>query len=324
MLSQSDVADVYLARHISMQVPVAVKCLHGCFAGDMAEDFQRQYSSLARLRHPHILSILDYGIIGETAFVVTAYVSKGTLRQYHPKNTRVAPFEVLDYVRQISEALAYMHDLGLVHRDVKPHNILVNEQEQLLLTDFGATVEAYSHHSDHSYSREFEGTILYAAPEQLQGKPCRRSDQYALAIMAYEWLCGSWPFIGTFHEVAHQHLFVSPPPLAEKGYASPANIEQVIFKALEKDPARRFRTIKQFADELEWAFKVAQAKGLLEPAPSTQSAISQPQEVIHSDREQLHTVSKPSVQPRRQFKSLFPIGSAQPDHLHTTPSPPLK
>jgi serine/threonine-protein kinase len=288
-----------------MQVPVAIKCLHEHFVGDAAEDFQRQYASLARLCHPHILSILDYGIIEETAFSVTAYVSKGTLRQYHPKNTRVAPFKVLDYIQQISEALACVHDLGLVHRDVKPQNILVDEQEQLLLTDFGAAVESYSYHPDPSYLHEFEGTILYAAPEQLQGKPCRRSDQYALAIMAYEWLCGSWPFIGTFHEVAHQHLFVSPPPLAEKGYACPPNIEQVIFKALEKDPARRFRTIKQFADELEWAFKVAQAKGLLEPAPSTRSVTSQPQGVIHSDIEQPHAVSKPLVQPHRQFKSLF-------------------
>ena len=265
MLSQSNLADVYLGRHARLQTPVAIKCLHGRFVGDVAEDFQSQYATLARLEHPHILTILDYGIVDETAFVVTAYASKGNLRQHHPKNTRVAPSKVLNYVQQMSEALAYVHNQGLVHRDMKPQNILVDEQEHLLLADFGTAVESYSLHPGHFSLREFEGTILYAAPEQLQGKPCRHSDQYALAIMAYEWLCGTWPFIGTFHEIAHQHLFVPPPPLAEKGCSCPPNIERVIFKALEKDPEQRFRTIRQFADELEWALKVAQAKGLLEP-----------------------------------------------------------
>jgi serine/threonine protein kinase len=209
---------------------------------------------------------------------------------------------VLNYVQQMSEALAYVHDQGLVHRDMKPQNILVDEQEHLLLADLDTTIESYSLHPGHSYLREFEGTILYAAPEQLQGKPCRRSDQYTLAIMAYEWLCGTWPFIGNFHEVAHQHLFVKPPSLAEKGYACPPNIERVICKALEKDPAQRFGNIRQFADELEWAFKVAQAKGLLEPAPSTQLLTSQPRDVSNPDTPHPDIVSKPPAQPRRQFK----------------------
>src|SRR5262249_28651430 len=137
-----------------------------------------------------------------------------------------------------------------------------------------------------------------------QGKPCRKSDQYALAIMAYEWLCGTWPFTGTFHEVAHQHLFVKPPPLAEKGYNCPPNIERVIFKALEKDPAQRFGTITQFADELEWAFKVAQAKGLIEPTPSTQLLTPQSRAIINPDTPVPDIVSKPPTQPRRQFKGF--------------------
>jgi serine/threonine-protein kinase len=308
MLWQGDFASVYLAKHPQLQTPVALKCLHGCFVGDVAEDFQRQYSTLASLNHPHILPILDYGIVDEIAFVVTAYVSRGTLRQHHPKNTRVAPFKVLNYVQQMSAALTCVHDQGLVHRDMKPQNILVDEHEHLLLADFGTAVESYSLHPGHSCLHEFEGTILYAAPEQLQGKPCRRSDQYALAIMAYEWLCGTWPFIGTFHEVAHQHLFIPPPPLAEKGYTCPPNIERVIFKALEKDPTQRFRTIHQFADELEWAFKVAQAKGLLEPEPTPQPLTGQPQKVTHPD-----IASKPSAQPRRQFKLLFPNNTKPPE-----------
>jgi serine/threonine protein kinase len=302
MLWQSDLADVYLGRHIELQTPVAIKRFHGRFVAEVAEDFQRQYSALARLQHPHILSILDYGIADETAFVITAYVPNGSLRLHHPKNTSVAPLKVLNYVQQMSEALAYVHDQGLVHRDMKPQNILVDEQEHLLLADFGTVVESYSLHPGRSYLREFEGTVPYAAPEQLQGKPRRKSDQYALAIMAYEWLCGTWPFTGTFHEVVHQHLFVKPPPLAEKGYTCPPNIERVIFKALEKDPAQRFGTIRQFADELEWAFKVAQAKGLIEPALSTQPLTPQSRATINPDTPLPDIVSEPPPQPRRQFK----------------------
>jgi serine/threonine protein kinase len=306
MLSHNAFADVYLGSHARRQILVAIKRFHGRCAGEAAEDFHRQYSTIARLQHPHILTILDYGIIDETAFIVTVYVPQGTLRQHHPKNTRVAPFTVLNYVQQLSEALTYVHNQGLVHRDMKPQNILVNEQGQLLLADFGTVVKSHSLHPGHLYLGEFEGTVLYAAPEQLQGKPCRKSDQYALAIMAYEWLCGTWPFTGGFYEVMHQHLFVKPPPLAEKGCTCPPNVERVIFKALEKDPTRRFGTVNQFADELAWALKVAQAKGLLEPAPATQPPTSQLQEVTLPDAEPPPAVSKPPVQPRRQFKVLFP------------------
>ena len=306
MLWQSEFADVYLGKHMLQQTPVAIKCLHGRCIGEVAENFQRQYTILAQLHHPHILAILDYGIVDEIAFTVTPYASRGTLRQYHPKGSRVALLKVLDYVQQMSEALAYVHEQGLVHRDMKPQNILIDEHEQLLLTDFGTAVESYSLHPGRSYLREFEGTILYAAPEQLQGKPRRRSDQYALAIMAYEWLCGSWPFIGTFHEVAHQHLFVTPPPLAEKGYACPPNIERVIFKALQKDPAQRFGSIKQFADEFAWALKVAQAKGLLEQPRTTQLLTSQAQTPIYPDTEQSQALSNSPSQSQRQFKLPFP------------------
>jgi serine/threonine protein kinase len=306
MLWQSEFADVYLGKHRLQQTLVAIKCLHGRFIGEVAEDFQQQYAILARLRHPHILAILDYGIVDEVAFLVTPYASRGTLRQYQPKGSRVALLKVLDYIQQMSEALTYVHEQGLVHRDMKPQNILVNEQEQLLLTDFGTAVESYSLHPGHSYLREFEGTILYAAPEQLQGKPRRSSDQYALAVMAYEWLCGSWPFIGTFHEVAHQHLFVTPPPLAEKGYACPPNIERVIFKALQKDPAKRFGTIKQFADEFAWALKVAQARGLLEQPLTTPPLASQRQPLLYPDTEQSHVLSNSPARSPRQFKLPFP------------------
>ena len=90
--------------------------------------------------------------------------------------------------------------------------------------------------------------------------PRRGSDQYALGVMVYEWICGDWPFKGTFHEVVHQHLFVEPPPLQDICATCPPNIAQVVMRALEKDPVKRFPSVKQFADDFAWAYKVARAR----------------------------------------------------------------
>jgi serine/threonine protein kinase len=315
MLRQTQLTDVYLGRHVRQQTLVAIKCLHGRYVGNAANDFLRQYAVLARLQHPHILKIIDFGIANEIAFVVTPYAPRGSLRQHLPKGTCIDIHEAANYIQQLSSALAYVHRQGLVHRDLKPQNILIGEQNQLLLADFGTAIESYSLHRGQSYLREFEGTIIYAAPEQLQGKPRRSSDQYALAIMTYEWLTGHWPFSGTFYEIAHQHLFIDPPAMTIENYSCPPNIEQVIFKALAKAPAQRFKTIEQFADEFSWACKVAQARGLLpSKASATQLSLSLPitpiPEVlpyIQWNTEPRHSaVNNRPHTTSHQFKSPFP------------------
>jgi serine/threonine-protein kinase len=248
--------------------------------GEEAQDFLTKTAELCRLRHPHIVPILDFGIENRVAFVVMAYIAYGTLRQRYPKGTRV-PFELMsDYLAQIASGLSYLHEQGLVHRDIKPHNILLGADGKCLLSDFGTAIGSYSLHPGQVALPDFEGTVLYAAPEQLQGMPCRSSDQYALGIMVYEWICGDWPFKGTFHEVVHHHLFIEPPPLQEKGVICPPNIAQVVMRALEKNPSKRFASVKQFADEFAWAYKVAQAKRQLPyPAPSLQKPVAQQQEI---------------------------------------------
>jgi Serine/threonine protein kinase len=218
---------------------------------------------VAKLQHPHIMPILDYGIDDDVAFIVMKYMPLGDLRRRHPKGTQVDLAIIIEYVKQISEALQYIHEKGLVHRDVKPRNLLIGEHKELLLSDFGATTSSHSLNPVYTAHRIFEGTVPYAAPEQLQGKSRRNSDQYAVGIMVYEWLTGDWPFNGSFYEITHQHLFVAPPPLQERGVSCPANIEQVILRALEKEPTHRFPSIKRFTEELEWAYKVARAKGQL-------------------------------------------------------------
>ena len=256
-IGEGNFSEVYLGEHIYSHTPAAIKLLRDPLIGEEAEDFLIRTAELSRLRHPHIVPILDFGIKDKIAFLVMAYIPYGTLRQHYPRGTQV-PFELIsNYIAQIAAGLHYFHEQGLVHRDIKPHNIMLGADGKVLLSDLGTAIGSYSLRPEQVSLQDFEGTVLYAAPEQLQGMPHRSSDQYALGVMVYEWICGDWPFKGTFHEVVHQHLFIEPPPLQE---ACPTNIAQVVMRALEKDPVKRFSSVKQFADEFAWAYKIAQAK----------------------------------------------------------------
>ena len=269
LLGQGDATEVYVAEHVQQQTRVAVKLMYGEWGEEKAERFLTQSSPLTDLHHPHIVPIMDFGIEQNVAYLVMEYMPHGNLRQRHLRGTRVPLEQVLRYVHQVASALTYIHERGLVHRDVKPHNMLLDRAGEVKLSDFGIATVSHSISPLRSSSRSFEGTVPYAAPEQLQGQPRRASDQYALAITIYEWLTGDWPFNGTFHEITHQHLFVQPASLQEKGVNCPPNVEQVILRALEKEPEKRFPSIKYFADELEWAYKVAQAKELRTPSSAS-------------------------------------------------------
>src|SRR5262249_30210025 len=143
------------------------------------------------------------------------YALSGTLRDLHPKGSRVPLPTVVAYATQIASALQYAHDQSIVHRDIKPENMLVQADGTLLLSDFGIAATAHSSHSVHT-SESIIGTVSYMAPEQLKGQPHTESDQYALAIVVYEWLAGRCPFQGTWMEMATQHAFEPPPSLVRQ------------------------------------------------------------------------------------------------------------
>lgn len=254
LLGRGGFADVYLAEHIYLGTHVAIKVLSMRLTSDNVELFIKEARTAANLVHPHILRVLDFGIEQSIPYLVMDYARNGTLRQRHPKGS-ILPLEtIVSYTKQIAPALQYIHERKLIHRDIKPENLLIGRGGAILISDFGIATVA---HSTRSLRTEgAAGTIYYMAPEQIQGHPRPASDQYALGVLVYEWLCGTPPFTGTAMEIGMQHLLTSPPPLNEKSPAISHNVEQVILTALAKDPHQRFEDVQAFADALAQAYKV--------------------------------------------------------------------
>ena len=250
-IGEGSFADVYLGEHVKDRHQAAIKLLDIKLTDiDDLKSFINEARTTLYLTHPNIVRLLDFGI-GENdiPFLVMFYAPNGTLRSRHPRNTRLPLAIIVDYVKQIAAALQFAHDQALVHRDVKPENILLGAADELLLSDFG--IASVAHNTKSLNIQDSAGTIPYMAPEQLQGKPCTASDQYAVGIMVYEWLCGEVPFQGTFHEIGSQHMVAPPASLVKKVPGLSTATERIVMTALAKDPKDRFPTISAFADALE-------------------------------------------------------------------------
>jgi serine/threonine protein kinase len=251
LLGKGGFAHVYLGRHKYLHSHAALKILQITLAEKETRRFQQEAQTLVHLIHPHIVRILDFFVAEGAPVLIMDYASGGTLRQCHPRGTQLPLPTIVDYVQQISAALQYAHQHGIIHRDIKPENILLGADKQLLLSDFGLALFAPS--PEMLSIQEMAGTLLYMAPEQLRGKPLFASDQYSLAIMVYEWLCGAGPFVGTYWELMQQHLAVAPQSIRKMRADIPGEVEKVIFKALTKNPQERFSSVADFATALQQA-----------------------------------------------------------------------
>src|SRR5947209_5991805 len=251
LLGKGGFAEVYLGEHVYLETQAAIKVLLTRLASQDMEPFRLEAKRVAHLEHPHIVRVLEFGVDGSTPYLVMDYAPGGTVRKRHPRGVALPLPTILDYVKQVAEALQYAHDEHFIHRDIKPENLLVGRRQEILLSDFGIALLTQTSRSQSM--QDVAGTASYMAPEQFQGKPCPASDQYSLGVVVYEWLSGDRPFHGSFTEIASQHLFVPPPPLHERKSDIPVAVEHVVMTALAKDPQQRFPSVQTFATAFEKA-----------------------------------------------------------------------
>src|ERR1700694_4823350 len=244
-------AAVYLGEHLYLKSEAALKVLLITPKGEEMEPFLKEARTLVSLRHPNIVRVLEFGVEGDIPFLVTDFAPGGTVRYRYPTGSRVPLTTTVAYVKQVAAALQYAHNRGIIHRDVKPENILLDFDQRILLSDFGIALFAPS--PALLSTQEGAGTALYISPEQLQGKPTFASDLYSLGIVTYEWLCGKRPFEGNYWALINQHVHVAPVPLRQICPELPAAVERVVLRALAKDPQQRFVSMQAYAYALERA-----------------------------------------------------------------------
>ena len=247
--------DVYQGQHVTNNTLAAIKLMETKLDADDLKLFIQETSTIFRMKHPRIVQMLDFGISSDgIPFLAMAYAPNGTLRQRHPKGTRQPLATVVSYVTPIADALQFVHDQKRVHCDVKPENILLGPNNELWLSDFGISI--ISRTSSMRSPSSITGTAYYMAPEQFRGHPEPASDQYALAVMVYEWLSGTPPFAqGDFIQLGYQHAHEPVPPLRDKASNISPDVEQVVMAALAKEPKQRFGSVKAFAYALEQSTK---------------------------------------------------------------------
>lgn len=252
LLGEGGQASVYLGQHVRLaNMQTAVKVARTYLSSEGYAKFEEEAETIAGLIHPRIVRLLEFDLKDGRPFLVMDYAPQGSLRKRHPKGTQLSLQQAVHYIEQVAQALQYAHDCKVIHRDVKPENLLIGRQGEILLGDFG--IATIAHTTASLYLQNVAGTLRYMAPEQFEQRPRPASDQYSLGIVAYEWLAGEPPFTGTLGEfVARQSMGLPPPPLrARPNVNIPPATEDVIMRALVREPSQRFHTVRAFAQALK-------------------------------------------------------------------------
>jgi tRNA A-37 threonylcarbamoyl transferase component Bud32 len=253
LVGHGGMSSVYKAHDALLERNVALKILHEQYNADeeFVERFKREARSVAQLQHPNIVTVIDRGEEDGRQYIVFEYIDGENLKELVVKRGRLDVREALEIAVEVARALAFAHGHGLVHRDVKPQNVLLNGDGRAKVTDFGIarSVDVEGMTS----TGMVLGTSNYIAPEQASGEPVdAHTDVYALGVVIYELLAGEVPFPGeSFVAVAMKHVHEPPPNVLEKRPEVPLRVAAAIDRALEKNPEERFPTMDAFAAELE-------------------------------------------------------------------------
>ena len=271
-LGSGGMADVYCAEDTHLGRQVALKVLHRRFAQDQefVERFRREASAAAGLQHPNVVGVFDRGKHDGTYYIAMEHLPGRTLKEIVTAEAPLPQEQVVDLGTQILQAAGFAHRHGVIHRDFKPHNVIVDEHGGAKVTDFGI---ARAGASEMTETGSIMGTAQYLSPEQAQGHAVTAaSDLYSIGVMLYEMLAGRLPFEGdSAVSIALKHLSEPPAPISQlRPDVNPA-VESVVMAALAKDPAHRWQTADDFAEALQAA---GAQLGQAQPAPQDTAAFA--------------------------------------------------
>jgi len=265
-IAEGGMARVYRGRDLVLKRTIAVKVLKDQMTGDLAfiRRFEREAQAAAALSHPHIVNIYDVGEQDGIHFMVMEYVEGNNLKEYIRQKGRLPVFEAVQITRQIAEALDQAHGAGMVHRDIKPQNILFSRSGKVKVTDFGIAIAGDG--VTVTVGDEIIGSVQYISPEQARGEiACKQSDLYSLGIILYEMVTGKVPFSGENPvAVAMKHIQEQIVPPRQVQSDIPESLEQIILKAVQKDMADRYGSAGEFLEDLFYA----EEKGVPRVAPA--------------------------------------------------------
>ncbi|MFZ9274840.1 MAG: Stk1 family PASTA domain-containing Ser/Thr kinase, partial [Ilumatobacteraceae bacterium] len=254
-VGRGGMAEVFLAHDTLLDRPIALKVLFPEYATDPAfvERFRREAQAAAGLQHPHIVAVYDWGKVNNTYFIAMEYVSGKTLAEILKDRKQLTHTQAADIARDVASALGFAHDNGVVHRDIKPGNILVRADGVVKVADFGIA-RALDSSTDEALTQTglVMGTAAYLSPEQAQGaQPDPRSDLYSLGVVMYEMVGGRPPYVGDSSlSVAYQHVHAVPEPLKKLNQFVPLEFEAVVAKCMAKSADKRYQTGQALIDDL--------------------------------------------------------------------------
>jgi serine/threonine protein kinase len=315
-IAKGGMAEVYLGTHVTLERPVAVKVLHSFVEEDdeMKARFQREARVVAALRHPNIVQIFDFDTADGHPFIVMEYVRGPSLAAYlrklHENNERMQPIHVARLISKLASALDYAHEQGVIHRDIKPGNILLHaraggsramftDQIEPIITDFGLV--RIVHATTQTASGLVSGTPAYISPEQAQGLSTdHRTDIYSLGVILYEILAGRVPFEAeTTWSVIYKHIHENPPPIP---HVQPA-VQDILNRALAKNPDDRYQTCRELAiDYRNTTGLISEAETLQFAAPPPAASLARE---THPPPRTMESRSEPRAPSRR--RSLIPF-----------------
>jgi serine/threonine-protein kinase len=251
-LATGGMANVYYAKHVELGRPLVIKVLLAHLARDleMRERFRREAEAAAQLQHPHICPILDYGEVEGTVYLVMPYMMGGSLADVIVRHRVVQPAMAAIVGAQVAAALDYAHRHGVVHRDVKPDNVLFDDDGNALITDFGIATAKF--HNRLTMTGRAMGTPHYMSPEQAMGKLVDgRSDLYAVGVLLYEMMLGFPPFDGAdSYSIGYKHVHEIPPSPEIVDSRTPPGLAQITMRCLSKVPTERYQRGNDLADAL--------------------------------------------------------------------------